>query len=59
MGNIVNLRRARKNKLRDQSQKDATENRVKYGATKASRLASEAEKSRTSRVADAHKIEKE
>jgi hypothetical protein len=59
MSNIVNLRRARKNKLRGENQKEAAANRVKYGASKISRVASKAEKARANRATDAHKIERE
>lgn len=43
---IVNLRRARKAKLRSEKEQRAAENRVRHGLTKAERQAAEAEASR-------------
>lgn len=57
MGDIVNLRQARKAKARDRHEKDAASNRVKYGTSKASRTASAAEKVRGERAIDSHKLE--
>jgi len=37
MGDIVNLRRARKAKLRDDKHRKAEENRTRFGRTKAER----------------------
>jgi hypothetical protein len=59
MGNVVNLRRLRKTRARDQAEKDAAANRMKHGTPKASRIASAAEKARANHVADSHRIEKE
>ena len=59
MGDVVNLRRVRKNKGREQAEKDAAANRMKHGRPKASRVEAAAEKARPNRVADLHKIEKE
>ena len=58
MADLVNLRRARKAKLREADEKDAAANRMKYGASKASRDASAAEKARADHSVDSHKIEK-
>ena len=59
MGDILNLRRARKATARDEAGKDAAKNRLKYGTSKASRTASAAEKARADQSIDSHKIEKE
>jgi hypothetical protein len=57
MGKVVNLRRARKAKVRDQTEKDAAANRLKHGTPKTSRAATAAENGRAARAADSHKIE--
>ncbi|HEX4158108.1 MAG TPA: DUF4169 family protein [Rhizomicrobium sp.] len=57
MGTVVNLRRAKKAKARDQAGKDAAANRLKHGTPKASRAAAAAEKARAGRAVDSHKIE--
>jgi hypothetical protein len=59
MGNVINLRRARKVRVRDQAEKDAAANRIKHGTPKASRVAAETEKARANDAVDAHKIERE
>jgi len=59
MADIVNLRRARKARTRGEAEKNAAANRLKYGTPKASRNASRAEKARTDRAVDLHKIEKD
>jgi hypothetical protein len=57
MGDIVNLRRTKKVKARDQAEKRAAANRLKHGAPKAARIASTAEKERADHAIDAHKLE--
>jgi hypothetical protein len=59
MGNVVNLRRVKKTKARDQAEKDAAANRMKHGTPKASRVAAEAEMTRANHTVDAHKIDRE
>ncbi len=59
MGDIVNLRRARKIKARDRTEKNAAANRMKHGTPKALRVASAAAKARANRAVDSHKIENE
>ena len=59
MGDVVNLRRARKAKARDRGEKDAAANRIKYGTPKSSRIASATEKARVDHAIDSHKLEKD
>ncbi|HEY3776765.1 MAG TPA: DUF4169 family protein [Rhizomicrobium sp.] len=59
MGDIVNLRRAKKAKAREDTQKQADANRAKHGTPKASRTASDAENKRAARAVDAHRREQE
>jgi len=59
MGDVVNLRRAKKAKARDRAKKEAATNRIKHGTPKASRVAFDTEKMRTNRVVDAHKLERD
>jgi Domain of unknown function (DUF4169) len=56
MGDIVNLRRARKrqNRLRDDAK--AAENRILHGMTKAERLLIEVERQKADRDLDARKV---
>jgi Domain of unknown function (DUF4169) len=55
MGDIVNLRRARKQKQRDEGAKAAAANREKFGRTKAERLTTKAEAQRSDKSLDGHK----
>lgn len=55
MAEIINLRRARKSKLRTEAETKAAENRVRFGRTKAERLKAEAEAERTVKTLDGHK----
>jgi hypothetical protein len=55
MGDVVNLRRVRKAKSRDDQAKVAEANRLKFGRTKAERTNSDANQSLSKRVLDAHK----
>jgi len=57
MAEIVNLNRARKAKARDVSEAKATENRAKYGQTKAERARLAAEKAKLRAVTDGAKQE--
>ncbi|APL95315.1 hypothetical protein Sj15T_23590 [Sphingobium sp. TA15] len=52
MGDIVNLRQARKAKARADKERRAQGNRVKFGRTKAERLALSAEEERSRRQID-------
>jgi hypothetical protein len=53
---IVNLRRARKEKTRDAKAADADNNRAKHGVAKPVRDLAEARKAKTARDLDAHKL---
>jgi hypothetical protein len=59
MGNLVNLRHARKTKARVHAEKDVAANRLKYGTSKAFRKASAAEKERADRAIESHKIKRD
>ena len=52
MGDVVNLRRARKAKVRKAAQATAAANRARFGRTKAERHADEAEAARLASVLD-------
>jgi hypothetical protein len=57
MAEIVNLNRARKAKARDAAEAKASENRAKYGQTKAERARVAAEKAKLRAVIDGAKKE--
>lgn len=57
MAEIINLRMARKAKVRDAAEKQAAENRVIYGQTKAEKQVRKAEKARAEKAHRAGKIE--
>lgn len=52
MADIINLRQARKRKSRAEKEREAADNRVRFGRTKAERLATEKENSRAARDLD-------
>ena len=56
MGDIVNLRRARKRQDRRRDGAKAAENRILPGVTKAERLRIEAERQKAERDLDARKV---
>jgi hypothetical protein len=56
MGDIVNLRRARKRKDRRREETDAATNRLLFGTTKAERRARESERTKAERELDARQI---
>jgi hypothetical protein len=56
MGDIVNLRRARKRQDRRRDDANAAENRILHGMTKAERLLIEAERRKADRDLDARKL---
>ncbi|MEO4000113.1 DUF4169 family protein [Mesorhizobium sp. CAU 1732] len=58
MAEIVNLRAARKQKLRSEKEKAADANRVLHGRSKAERLASKAEREKRDAAHDAHRIDR-
>ena len=57
MAEIVNLNRVRKAKARDAAEAKTTENRAKYGQTKAERARLAAEKAKLRAVTDGAKKE--
>ena len=57
MGEIVNLRKARKRAARQREDKRAAANRVKHGRTKAERTLQAARSEKQRRLIDAHEIE--
>ncbi len=56
---IINLRRARKAKAREDREKEATANRAAFGRTKAEREAAELERERAVRLLDQARREKD
>ena len=56
MGDIVNLRRARKGRERRREEAEAAENRVLFGMTKAERRRTESERDKAERGLDALKL---
>ena len=59
MGEVINLRLARKAKARAEADRKAEETRAKFGQTKAARKLSTAEKKRADKAHDAGRIDKE
>lgn len=59
MTNIINLRLARKAKARTEAEKQAAENRTKFGQTKAEKKQRKAEEIRATKQHEAGKIEHE
>lgn len=58
MAEIINLRMARKAKVRAEAEKQAERNRAKFGQAKADRKARKAEADRAGKAHDAGKLEK-
>ena len=56
MAEIVNLRRARKQRARNEAEALAEQNRISFGRTKAERTATEQERSKAQRELDGHKL---
>ncbi len=59
MSEIINLRRARKNKGRGEKEKKAEQNRLLFGRTKAEKKRDEKESERASKHLDGHKRDKD
>jgi hypothetical protein len=55
MGDIVNLRRARKHKARQESETEAAAKRLQHGRRKAEKKLSKAEQEAAARKLDGHK----
>jgi Domain of unknown function (DUF4169) len=56
MGDIINLRRARKAKTKVERDRNAEANRAMHGRTRVERTQSEAEKRRSDRELDGHRL---
>ena len=56
MGEIVNLRRVRKQAARRTAQAEAVENRIRFGLTKAERQAQKAERERLEKEHEGHAL---
>jgi hypothetical protein len=56
MGDVVNLRRARKAKARTQSAEVAAENRVRHGRSKVQREVDDGEATRLDRQHEGHRL---
>lgn len=59
MGDVVNLRRARKARARAEEKARAAENRVRHGRTGADRRAAKAEAEKAARAADGHRLDRQ
>lgn len=57
MGDVVNLRRFRKQVARSAAEKHADEQRARFGRSKAERKATEAEMTKRNDLIDQHRIE--
>jgi hypothetical protein len=57
MGELVNLRKARKRQKRRQAEQVATGNRLSYGRTKAERTKTQAISDKARRSLDQHRVE--
>ena len=57
MAEIVNLRKARKDKARRERQREAEANRLRFGRTKARKLADKQTKEREGRAVDDSKLD--
>jgi hypothetical protein len=53
---IVNLRRARKQRARQDAEKTAEQNRISFGRSKAERTLTEAERDKAARTLDGHRL---
>lgn len=56
MGDVVNLRRARKARDRTSAEAQAAQNRIEFGRTKAERKLTEAEKTLAKRRLEGHRL---
>ena len=56
MGDIINLRRARKAKTKVERDREAEANRAMHGRRRVERIQSEAEKRRSDRKLDGHRL---
>ena len=58
MVDIINLNKKRKAKIRLEKEKEASENRIKFGRTKKEKHIAKQENERNERRLDGHKLEK-
>ncbi|HZZ62703.1 MAG TPA: DUF4169 family protein [Roseiarcus sp.] len=56
MGDLVNLRRARKSRERRREEANAAQNRIAFGMTKAERRRLDDEREKGERVLDGHRL---
>lgn len=56
MAEIVNLRRARKQRARQEAEQQAQQNRIAFGRTKAERSLTQAERDKAARILDGHRL---
>ena len=56
MGEVVNLRRARKGRDRQRKEAEAAENRIAFGMTKAERRLRDSEREKAERGLDGHRL---
>ena len=56
MAEIINLRRARKQRTRQDAEAKAEQNRISFGRTKAERTLTEAERDKAARELDGHRL---
>jgi hypothetical protein len=56
MADIINLRRARKLKAREASEKNASVSRATFGRTKVERVTAQSERERADRHIEGHKL---
>ena len=58
MADIINFNKKRKNKIRLEKEKKASENRIKFGRTKKEKQLEKQDNERNERHLDGHKLEK-
>lgn len=56
MAEIINLRRVRKQRKRDEADKQAEQNRISFGRSKPERMLTEAEKTLAAKRLDGHRL---
>jgi hypothetical protein len=56
MAEIINLRRVRKQRARQEGEQQAQQNRIAFGRTKAERSLTEAERDKAARTLDGHHL---
>jgi len=59
MGNLVNLNKFKKRAAREQSERQATANRARFGRTRSERAIDELRASRAENLLDQHRIDSE